>query len=110
MRTVGIMLTVLAIAGPVQAQPLQELPTTPEGNYAMGQRFANCSARFAHMAYIARRAELLDTVSLAEGKARGWKVAGMMFLAEGMDPSRIGETEQTFDTLVEVKLMDLKAR
>ena len=62
------------------------------------------------MAFIARRARLSDTVTLAEGKARGWKVAGMFFLAEGMDPSRATETEQTFDTLVEVKLMDLKAR
>lgn len=110
MRIIGIMLAALALVSPAQAQPLQPLPTTREGNFAMGQRFANCSARFAHMALIAQRAGFPDTLTLAEGKARGWKVAGMIFLAEGMDPSRATETEQTFDTLVEVKLMDLKAR
>ena len=110
MKMIAFLIAALAFCSRATAQPLLPLPTTPEGNYAMGQRFANCSARFAHMAFFARRADLPDTVALAEGKARGWKVAGMMFLAQGMSPSRVNETEQTFDALVEVKLMDLKAK
>src|SRR4051812_14628408 len=104
------LLVVTALAGPALSQPLPPLPKTPEGNYEMGQRFANCSARFVHMASVARRAGLVDTVTLAEGRARGRKLAGMVFLAQGMAPERAAETEHTFDTLVEVKLMDLRAR
>lgn len=110
MRLVVLVTATSVLASSASAQPLPALPETREGNYAMGQRFANCSARFAHMALIARRAGLSDTVTLAEGKARGWKFAGMVFLAQGMAPSRAADTEQTFDTLVEVKVMDLKAR
>lgn len=110
MKIIGLAALLLATASPTLAQPLPELPKTREGNYALGQRFANCSARMQMFALVAARAGFPDTVTLAEGKARGWKVAGMTFLAEGMDPSRVTETEQTFDTLVEVKLMDLKAR
>lgn len=110
MRTVLLLAVAAAIASPAWGQPLPPLPTTREGNYELGQRFANCSARFQLMAHVARRAELADTVTLAEGRARGWKVAGMFFLAEGLDPSRVTETERTFDALVEVKLMGLKAR
>lgn len=110
MRIIGLAALLLATASSALAQPLPDLPKTREGNYALGQRFANCSARMQMFAFVAGRAGFPDTVTLAEGKARGWKVAGMIFLAEGMDPSRVTETEQTFDTLVEVKLMDLKAR
>ena len=109
MRIIAL-LAVAAIASPALAQPLPELPKTREGYYALGQRFANCSATFQMFAFVARRTDHPDTVTLAEGRARGWKVAGMLFLAEGMDPSRATDTEQTFDTLVEVKLMELKAR
>jgi len=62
------------------------------------------------MAYAAQRAGMTDTVVLAEGKARGWKVVGMMFIAQGLAPDASKNTERTFDNLVQIKLEELKAR
>jgi hypothetical protein len=97
----------LACAGGAVAQPL---PSTPQGNYQLGEQYAKCSATFGLMAVVAQGARLPDTATLAANKARGWKLAGMYFLAEGLDPSRQMETETTFDTLVELELADLKSR
>jgi len=90
--------------------PEQSLPNSPEGYYALGQEFANCSAHQALTAFVAGRAGSPDATTLAEGRARGWKFAGMVFLAEGLDPSRRSQTERTFDSLVQVKLNELKSR
>lgn len=109
MRIALLIAAALVLAAPASAQPMPPMPTTREDNYELGKRFANCSASFQLMAFVARRAQLPDTVTLAEGRARGWKYAGLMFLAEGMDPSRT-DTSEVFDALVEVKLMELRAR
>ena len=64
------------------AQP-RPLPTTPDEHYALGRRFAECSARVTFVAAVAQGAGLTDTAKLAEGVARGWKVAGTMILVDG---------------------------
>ena len=109
-KAVLVAVAVLAAVTAAQAQPLEPLPTSREGNYGMAQRFANCSAWFGMMEVVAKRMDRPDTVTLAQGRARGWKVAGLLFMVEGMAPSRATEAQSTFDTLVEVKLMELKAR
>ena len=110
MKFILAMLAATILSGSAGAQELQLLPKTPDENWAMGQRFANCSARFVQMAHIAKKMNLPDTVVLAEGKARGWKVVGMMFLVQGIDPARQTETERVFDNLVQIKFEDLKSR
>lgn len=41
---------------------------------------------------------------------RGWKLAGMFFLAESMSKDRVSETEMTFNNLVESKVSIMKAK
>ncbi|MDO8410364.1 MAG: hypothetical protein Q7S93_09925 [Phenylobacterium sp.] len=108
--SIAALLGALVVANPAAAQQLQPLPTTREGNYAMAQRFANCSAWFGLMEVVATRTGMPETVTLAQGRARGWKVAGLLFMVEGMALSRAAEATATFDNLVEVRLMELKAR
>ena len=92
------------------AQPFVELPKDASGYYALGQRFATCAAHFGIRAEMAREFNAPETATQSEGYARGWKSAGLMFLAQGMDISRAWEAERTFDVLVEVKLGELKSR
>ena len=108
--SIAALLSVLVVTNSAVAQQLQPLPTTREDNYATAQRFANCSAWFGLMEVVATRTGMPETVTLAQGRARGWKVAGLLFMVEGMAPSRATEATATFDNLVEVRLMELKAR
>ena len=89
---------------------LIQLPTTREGNYAVGQKFAHCGAHFAFSALIAKRNDMNDAATSFEDQARGWKLAGMVFLSEAMAEDRKADTEKTFDILVEAKVSTLKAR
>jgi hypothetical protein len=86
------------------------LPSTQQGYYELGQEFANCSAHQALAAFVADRSGLAETTTMAKDRARGWKFAGMVFLAEGLDPADRAQTEQTFDGMVRLKLEELKAR
>ena len=109
LRAIGLaFLAGTALAPPAQAQ-LRPLPKTPDESYAVGQVFAQCSARIAFVADAAHRSGLENNAKLAEGVSRGWKFAGMVILADGLAPSRQVETEQTFDALVENKLDQLRA-
>lgn len=105
----GVCLVAVVVAGPAFAQ-LRGLPNTPDDNYALGQRFAQCSARVAFVGEIAKGAGMTDTANLAEGVSRGWKLAGMMFLVDGLAESRQPKTEEVFDSLVANKLDQLRAR
>ena len=108
-KTIGIAVAAAAVlAEPAMAQT-RPLPETPEENYALGELFAQCSARIAFVAEAAHRAGLENNAKLAEGVARGWKFAGMVILADGLAASRQTETERIFDTLVESKMDHLRA-
>ena len=93
-----------------QAAKSQQLPTTPEGNYAVAQKFAHCSGHFAFAAFIANRNGLSDAATAFGDMQRGWKLAGMFFLAESMAKGRSSETEKTFDYLVESKVSIMKGK
>jgi hypothetical protein len=108
-KMVLALLVAVAVASPALAG-VRPLPATQEGNYALGQLFAQCSARVAFVAEAAHRVGLDNNAKLAQGVARGWKFAGMVILADGLAQSRQTDTEQTFDALVENKLDQLRAR
>jgi hypothetical protein len=106
-----VSLVSLALAAVMSTSAtVQSLPSTQQGYYALGQEFANCSAHQALAAFVAGRSGLADTTTMAKDRARGWKFAGMVFLAEGLDPTDRPQTEQTFDGMVRLKLEELKIR
>ena len=107
---IATLLSTTLLLSAAQAQPIVEMPKDPAGYYAMGQRFATCAAHFGFRADMARDFNAPETATQSENYARGWKFAGMMFLAQGMDPSRVMETERTFDAMVEGKVGELKSR
>lgn len=102
----------LLSVGDVSAQAAQspKLPTTPEDNYAVAQKFAHCSGHFAFAAFIANRNGLTDATTAFGDMQRGWRLAGMAFLAESMSEGRTSETEKTFDYLVSAKVTVMKAK
>lgn len=89
---------------------LQPLPTTADGNYAVAERFAQCSGHFAFAAFIAQRNGLTDSATAFGDMQRGWKLAGMFFLAESMARDRAKETERTFANLVANKVSVMKGK
>ena len=58
---------------------------------------------------MARRNGLVDTAVAIEGMERGWKVAGMFLLVDGLDEPRRVQTEVIFDNFQEIKLDQIKA-
>lgn len=108
----GVSCLTFASAGmalPVPIQSDESWPATKDESWRLGQRFAACSAYLSFIALIDRKANLPASADQLENLARGWKSAGMLFLAVGIDPSRATETESTFDNLVDLKIADLKA-
>jgi hypothetical protein len=104
--------SVIALATSLTASAAwsQEFPQTRAEHYEVGQRFASCSAYFAYGADVARSAGLEDSAVAIEGMERGWRLAGMFLLVDGLAESRQTETETTFLTLQEIKVDQLKAR
>ena len=102
-----IIAGILAISTPVVAQ---EFPTTPAEHYQVGQTFASCAGYFAYGAEIARSAGLEDSAVAIEGMERGWSLAGMFILVDGLDPSRQTETEETFGNMKLIKVEQLRAQ
>jgi len=108
MKPIALSLMFAAVAGSALAQA-QSLPTTPDESYALGQRFAQCSARVSFIGSVATQQGLNETAKLSEGVARGWKLAGMFLIVDGLSLKRQAEVEPIFDTLVENKLDQLNA-
>lgn len=96
----------LSMVGVVQAQ---EPPMSRVDYYEIGQEFAHCSAHFRFGAEIARRNGMEDAATAIEGMERGWTVAGLFFLVEGLDPSRQTEAETVFENLKLIEVDRLKA-
>ena len=87
----------------------QEMPRTPGEFYRAGERFAHCSAHFAFTARIAREQGLPDNAVAFEGMERGWRLAGLMLLTEGLDPVRQPQVQDLFANLQSAKLDQIKA-
>lgn len=85
-------------------------PTTQREFYQAGQQFAYCSAYFHYGAGIARNRGLNDSAVAIEGMERGWSLAGLLLLTEGLDESRQTEAETTFETMKQIKLDQIKGR
>lgn len=102
-----IIAGIMAISAPAVAQ---EFPTTPAEHYQVGQTFASCAGYFAYGAEVARSAGLEDSAVAIEGMDRGWSLAGMFILVDGLDPSRQTETEETFANMKMIKVEQLRAQ
>ena len=87
----------------------QEMPRTLGEFYRAGERFAHCSAHFAFMAPIAREQGLPDNAVAFEGMERGWRLAGLMLLIEGLDSVRQPQVQDLFANLQSAKLDQIKA-
>lgn len=102
-----IIAAIMAISAPAVAQ---EFPTTPAEHYQVGQTFASCAGFFTYGAEVARSAGLEDSAVAIEGMERGWSLAGMFILVDGLDPSRQTETEETFGNMKLIKVEQLRAQ
>lgn len=100
----------LASTASGQQQIVQKIPSTPEENYAVAETFAHCSGFYGFAALIAKQDGLSETVRAFEDVQRGWKLAGMFFLAESMSKDKTLTTEQTFDYLVENEITVMKSK
>lgn len=87
----------------------QEMPQTPGEFYRAGERFAHCSAHFAFASRIAREQGLPDNAVAFEGMERGWRLAGLILLTEGLDPVRQPQVQDLFANLQSAKLDQIKA-
>lgn len=106
MRTIMVMAVASAMASSAHSQAA--FPETQSEHYQAGQQFANCSAYFHFGADLARRNGMEDSAVAIEGMERGWEVAGMFLLVDGLDESRQTELESTFETLQAIKLDQIK--
>jgi len=104
-----LQLAAIAIAVSVGLAPAQEAPQSRADYFRVGEEFAQCSAHFRFATEIARRNGLEDTAVAFEGMERGWTVAGLFFLVEGLDPSRQAEAEATFENIKLIAVDRLKA-
>ena len=108
MRTIAIALIGAFISGaPAQAQAA--FPKTPSEYYRAGQKFASCSAYFRYGASLARARGLEDSAIAIEGMERGWKVAGVFLLVDGLDKTRQVQVEAIFGNFQAIKMDQIKA-
>ena len=84
-------------------------PQTPSEHYQAGQRFASCSAYFRYGAGLARENDLEDSAVALEGMERGWKVAGMFLLVDGLDETRQLQVEAIFENFQTIKIEQIRA-
>lgn len=106
LRSTCAFLGALAIFSTAAAQ---EMPKTAAEFYRTGERFAHCSAHFAFAAKIAREQGLNDNANAFEGMERGWRLAGLLLLTEGLDGSRQPQVQQAFADLQAVQVDQIKA-
>lgn len=102
------LLALLAVLTPASVLA-QEMPTTQAGFYQAGQTFAHCSAHFRFAAEVARGNSLADNATAFEGMERGWRLAGLPLLTEGLDPSRQIQVQQVFADLQANKIDQFRA-
>ena len=57
---------------------------------------------------MARANGLEESAVAIEGMERGWKVAGMLLLVDGLDESRQADVEDIFENFQEIKIDQIK--
>lgn len=87
----------------------QDAPTSRADYYSVGQEFAGCAAHFAFATEVAQGSGMDDAATAFAGMERGWSLAGMLLLVEGLDPSRQTEAEELFGSMKQIGLDRLKA-
>lgn len=105
---IAIALTVAGFFAPT-AHAQAAFPQTPSEHYQAGQQFASCSAYFHYGASLARSNGFEDSAVAIEGMERGWKVAGMFLLVDGLDETRQPEVEDIFENFQAIKVDQIKA-
>jgi hypothetical protein len=108
LRTIAIAL-VGACIGCASAHAQAAFPKTQSEHYQAGQKFASCSAYFQYGASLARANHFENSASAIEDMERGWKLAGLMLLVEGLDETRQAQAEATFENFQAIKIAQLKA-
>lgn len=108
MRVIAIALAGAVLWGNI-AQAQAAFPQTQSEHYRAGQQFASCSAYFRYGADVARAVGLENSAVAIEGMERGWRLAGMFLLVDGLDDSRQTEVETLFENLQAIKVDQLKA-
>lgn len=108
-RVARCAIAILGLSAPAIEASAQEMPRTQLEFYRAGERFAQCSAHFAFGAKIARDSGLPENANALEGMERGWRVAGLLLLTEGLDPSRQPQTQETFANFQAIKIDHFKA-
>ncbi len=108
MRTIVIALTA-AVVSTSAAHSQAAFPQTQGEYYQAGQQFASCSAYFHYGASLARANGLEDSAVAIEGMERGWMVAGMLLLIEGLDEPRQTQSQEIFENFQAIKLDQIKA-
>jgi len=107
LRTIAIALAG-AILGAPPAYAQAAFPQSQSEHYQAGQQFASCSAYFRYGAGLARANGLEDSAVAIEGMERGWMVAGMFLLVDGLDESRQTDVEDIFENFQAIKLDQIK--
>ncbi|RYG89108.1 MAG: hypothetical protein EON59_02180 [Alphaproteobacteria bacterium] len=87
----------------------QDAPTSRADYYSVSQEFAGCAAHFAFAMEVAQGNGMEDTATAFAGMERGWSLAGMLLLVEGLDPSRQTDAEELFGNMKQIGLERLKA-
>lgn len=87
----------------------QDAPSSRTDFYRVGEEFAGCAAHFAFAAEVARGNGMEDAATAFAGMERGWSLAGMLLLVEGLDPSRQTEAEELFSNMKQIAVNQLKA-
>ncbi len=85
-------------------------PFTPAQHYEIGQKLIHCSAYFRMGAETARRVGMTHNVTAFEDNERGWSLAGMFMLVDGLSLDRQTETKTIAKNMSDSKLTDLMAR
>lgn len=108
MKTIAIAVIAAGLFAPA-AHAQAQFPQTQSEHYQAGQQFASCSAYFRYGAGLARANGLDDSAVAIEGMERGWKVAGMFLLVDGLDESRQADVEDIFDNFQAIKVEQIRA-
>jgi hypothetical protein len=87
----------------------QEAPASRIDFYRVGEEFAGCTAHFAFATEVARGNGMDAAATAFAGMERGWSLAGMLLLVEGLDPSRQTEAEELFGNMKQIAVDHLRA-
>ena len=105
----GLALATL-LSAPAHAQQSPSFPKTPVGWYSLGESFARCTASAQLEALVLRQRGHANAATAAEDTGRGWSLAGMFVLANGLEPGVQNQTQRLFNDLVAADFNKRKGR